>query len=548
MKKKKDKLVAGRLLDLTLEILSLLTGEDYVVGKSGNLITRSTGHRRSGTQSHSMKPQPHSVIHEEHSKQKILELSNQIIRLLTGEVPIRCEDVTVHLSMEEWEYVERHKELYEDIIMEDLQPLGTLNSTKANSLSFEAQVSSSFPTRQEKRPHEVRVRAEPPMDAQQGIRNIPEAPRLWGEGHLPDVCGTTEQVQVELRTSAHIKEEPEPWEEAGFTSSDIYLTTERGQREYPSSDIKREPASSDVELTDTGMFPPIGHTPREYLSAQPEEEPTLFDSDLYPPIEARQLEYICHVMEGLPSHEDRPLVEPTEYPLFAFAEYGNVPMETQQVVKYQGWSQEPKTYSCSNMGKYIYHKTPFQSGVDVQRRLHHEKTLHSCPECGKCFNQKSVLVRHLRIHTGEKPYSCCECGKSFRQKAVLVRHQKIHTSGKPYSCSECWKFFSYESDLLRHQDVHNLRKDHACSECGKFFRHQSDLKRHQRMHTGEKPFSCFKCGKCFTQKSNLVKHLSVHVQQTPQPSQDHARRPTQKLDHKKDFSRHTFTSNDVRIY
>ncbi|XP_069624437.1 gastrula zinc finger protein XlCGF66.1-like [Ranitomeya imitator] len=109
--------MAARILDLTLEIIYWITGEDHTVVKtsSGECVTPRVSGGRSRTPSDITEPPPHSLIHE----QKILELTNRITELLSGEVPIRCQDVTVYFSMEEWEYIEGHKDLYKDAMMED---------------------------------------------------------------------------------------------------------------------------------------------------------------------------------------------------------------------------------------------------------------------------------------------------------------------------------------------------------------------------------------------------------------------------------------------
>ncbi|KAM5140312.1 uncharacterized protein ACMZJ9_014128 [Mantella aurantiaca] len=70
-----------------------------------------------------MAPPPHSLKPERNNTKKILEVTQKMIGVLTGEVPIRCQDVTVYFSMEEWEYLEGHKDLYKDVMMDNQPPL-----------------------------------------------------------------------------------------------------------------------------------------------------------------------------------------------------------------------------------------------------------------------------------------------------------------------------------------------------------------------------------------------------------------------------------------
>ncbi|KAM5125959.1 uncharacterized protein ACMZJ9_021234 [Mantella aurantiaca] len=99
-----------RILNLTLEIIYLLTGESNPLVKSGDQVTI-------------MVPPPHPLKPERNNTKKILEVTQKMIGVLTGEVPIRCQDVTVYFSMEEWEYLEGHKDLYKDVMMDNQPPL-----------------------------------------------------------------------------------------------------------------------------------------------------------------------------------------------------------------------------------------------------------------------------------------------------------------------------------------------------------------------------------------------------------------------------------------
>ncbi|KAG8546053.1 hypothetical protein GDO81_019834 [Engystomops pustulosus] len=102
--------MAERILHLALEVICLITGEDYTVMKK--IPEEAAG--RGGNQDH-----VGSLIHEKICYQEILEAADQIRELLTGEVPVRCQDVSIYFSLEEWDYIEEHKDQYQDLMLED---------------------------------------------------------------------------------------------------------------------------------------------------------------------------------------------------------------------------------------------------------------------------------------------------------------------------------------------------------------------------------------------------------------------------------------------
>ncbi|XP_069605670.1 oocyte zinc finger protein XlCOF22-like [Ranitomeya imitator] len=460
MDMKRDKM-AERILHLTLEILFRLTGEDYIVVKTSSERCQdpvSEGWERPLRPI--TKPPPQPLIHEDINDQKILELTYKMIELLTGEVPIRCQDVAVYFSMEEWEYLELHNNLYEDIMMEVPQPPTSPDL-------------SSKRTTPERCPRSLL-----PQDCKQEDPNVPQDHQ--GED-LTHINTTETYVRGDERCKEEIPAYDYPddctWKSEGQLTSSI----------LKSDDLE---ISQDTIEVNAISVSGVSSLHSKYLP-----------SDSLPTTEENQR----------PKRGIKKQTAPKARKYFSCSECGKCFALKENLVRHQISHTGEKPFSCLECGKCFVTK----STLMVHQRLHTGEKLFFCSECGKCFVTKSDLVKHQRLHTGEKPFSCSECGKCFALKENLVRHQISHTGEKPFSCLECGKCFVTKSTLMVHQRLHTGEKPFFCSECGKCFVTKSDLVRHQKLHTGEKPFFCSECGKCFVTKSDLVKHQRLHTGEKP---------------------------------
>ncbi|XP_077549034.1 zinc finger protein 711-like isoform X1 [Haemaphysalis longicornis] len=123
-----------------------------------------------------------------------------------------------------------------------------------------------------------------------------------------------------------------------------------------------------------------------------------------------------------------------------------------------------------------------------QRTVHDKKKPHECGVCGLRFGEASNLVQHCRNKhmQGTPSFVCPQCGKGFPFKHVLVRHLRTHTGERPYVCATCGKTFAYLFEMKKHKMVvHDGKHPHYCPHCRKGLDSVRDLKTHLCTHHTE---------------------------------------------------------------
>ncbi|XP_069835717.1 zinc finger protein 497-like isoform X2 [Dendropsophus ebraccatus] len=523
-----------QLLSLTLEIIYLLTGEDCTVVKkrTGECVAPSSYHYTTAGWSRARgpitEPPPPSLIPERNNEQKILELTHKMMELLTGEVPIRCQDVAVYFSMEEWEYVEGHKDLYQEAMMEDHRPL----TSPANRRSSESDPPERCPSPlysqnspeeivpqyyqdedlTEKHIEIINDEEETDVDGDQNFTEVeiitdvsPDGSRSWNISERPFIVAQDCGSQSNIVTQDYIGDNA--MSAAAFALHSTDLSSEASSYGRSSASPAKSPSVTRRNGSKVHYCPECGKyfTRRSNLLAHQR-----YHNGERP--------FPCLDCGKRFSRKDRLLahqrIHTGEKPYVCLV-CGKCYTRNESLIEHQKTHSRLKPYSCSECGKSFKYETTLLD----HHRTHMEQPF-SCPECESCFFQKSELEQHIISHRMESLYACPQCGLTYGSQSDLEEHEKIHSREEQLSCFDCGKFFTRDVSLMTHEQADLGERPFSCPDCIKLFARKSVQAKHKRTHTGEKPFTCFECGKCFGQKSVLIQHQRTHTGEKPYACSD----------------------------
>ncbi|KAG9472356.1 hypothetical protein GDO78_019813 [Eleutherodactylus coqui] len=446
---------AEAILHHTLEILCLLTVEDFIVVKreaDGNKCSYTlcaVETQDCALDSSAIHPDLsfHLLGNQDRNQKKILELANKIIRLLTCEVPLKCQDVAVYFSKDEWEYLEGHGEHY------DYRRMGE-------------------------------ARGEPlPMNHQDTDQRSPDLRRVKEEPDTGDFEECQPAVSIGYVPPYHMKSEPR-------SHSD-----EDTEDRIHTGDVM----SSSLNLNESPQFlsSVISH-----ISEEPDEayETQFIALDNDQTINSE----IIYQLTVTKKRSRKPKIGPCE---LCGKRFGNKASLARHLKMHSG----ERPFSCDTCGK----RFSCRNHVVTHQRIHTGERPYSCEECGRRFTNHNHLVLHKVVHTKEKPYSCPVCGKGFTRQSSVVKHSGMHAERKPHVCKECGKSYCQYANLVVHQRLHSGEKPFTCKHCEKGFICKATMLRHELTHTGERPFPCPQCDKCFADNSTLNKHKrKVHAKES----------------------------------
>ncbi|XP_077322048.1 uncharacterized protein LOC143955802 isoform X1 [Lithobates pipiens] len=400
-----------RILNFTLEIIYLLTGERFPLVKSGDHMTITV-------------PPCDSLKPERHNMEKILEVTKKMMELLTGEgedlmnIKVECEVEETYVR-DDQQYTEEAgmtRTFIEEDTPTEISTGHAMEKPSKDRLTLSAGCrmededitgdcggEKTMISTMDGGLHSV-DRPWNPSDSEQP-RTVGDGAGIQGKNHFscPD-CG--ESFSSELSLSVH---------QRSHTGEEINSCSECGKCFFYKSEL-------------------LIHY-RAHTGEKPYSCPQCGK---------------CFSQKSCLSRHQR--LHTGEKP-YSCRECGkSFPRKSDLVIHQRSHTGE-KPYACPECGKCFSQKY----NLNIHQRSHTGEKPFLCPVCEKCFSRKSTLAEHQVCHTWEKQFSCPECGKC-PQRSEIVKHRRSQTGEQPYSCSECGKCFiagvlSYQTS----ENPHNPR-------------------------------------------------------------------------------------------
>ncbi|XP_040178183.1 oocyte zinc finger protein XlCOF7.1-like [Rana temporaria] len=334
-----------RLLNLTLDIIYLLTGEDYTVVKktSGEHFTLN-----------------HSCIMSRKEKtniKKILEVTSEIIELLTRE---------------DWNHVEGHKDPYQDIKKENYQ---TFTSTDGSS-------NGNPPERCPDPLYSQEGHTIPPhhqVEDLVGIKvEIVEAEDLYSKGARPCL---EEDSPTFIAPDGHYSQMATavPPMALSYLKADTVQSSQGDNSVIPSLHPGLRGASISPYPSDPEWLP-------DKIITRTRARP---NNKIYPCSECGKC--FTHISNRIRHMKIHKGLKP-----FPCSECGKCFARKSHLSEHQRIHTGEKPFFCPLCGKFFKHK----SHLVIHNRTHTGEKPFMCRDCGKCFAQKANLIYHQRVHTG----------------------------------------------------------------------------------------------------------------------------------------------------
>ncbi|XP_068106534.1 histone-lysine N-methyltransferase PRDM9-like [Hyperolius riggenbachi] len=518
--------VPQAIVNHALEIIAMLAAEDIIVvkkqhdGRRQALTIHTTKVCSSASGSLTGHSEPFITFQgmQDWMPRRIVELANNIIQLLSSEVPMKCEDVTAGFSGNDWAHLERHEQQCND----NQDASGKTAALVQQNVDMGNPIKCSIKEEPEDGPY-------PGFD---GICRPPSSELIPGSADRTSPVSDTDtsmpnsEEQLGFISTCYIKSEPEYSDET--TMDSVYSRVSGPSSDLIPGSADRSPPLPAIDSVVSVSEEPsaeLGLILTHYIKSEPggDSAETTMDSICSESPQERVCAYqLVNYIKEEPEESQEPNFPTSEDTEDSMDD--NVKDDDEDYIagsepgirsgganrKRQSDSETPPI-SCEVCGKVLMNK----SSLERHLMIHTGQRPFSCSECGKTFSCKNHLNTHKRTHTGERPYRCEECGRRFFNHQHMVLHQVVHTGEKPFTCPVCGKGFTRQSSVVKHSGMHAEKKPHVCTECGKSYCQYANLVVHQRLHSGEKPFVCRYCDRGFTCKATMQRHERSHTGEKP---------------------------------